>query len=284
MVVHAGEPLWRPVKWIGWRNLNLAAHATPELVCPVRIRRDAFADGVPRRDLFLSPDHAVCVDGVLIPARLLVNGVTIAQDMSQRRIRYYHVELHAHGVILAEGLPAESYLDTGNRGAFENADAPLILHPDFDDGQARRVAASCLPFVDDAAGVEPVWRRLAARVTTLGLRLPAAIATTEDPELHVVIGGRAIHPVSADAGRYTFVLSTVDGPVRLVSRAAKPCELRPWVVDRRPLGVMVSRLTLRRGAELEAIPLDHPQLSDGWWGVERDGVLALALDRRECGA
>jgi len=270
IVVHAGEPVARPIKWIGWRSLDLAAHKTPELACPVRIRRGAFADGVPRRDLFLSPDHAICVDGVLIPARLLVNGGTIAQDMRKRRIRYHHVELDVHGVILAEGLPAESYLDTGNRGTFENADAPLILHPDFGAGQPRRVAGSCRPFVDDAARVEPIWRRLAARATLLGRGSPAAIATTDDPGLHVVIGRRAIKPVGADAGRYTFVLPTLDGPVRLVSRAARPCEQRPWVEDRRRLGIMVSRLTLRHGAELEAIPLDHPRLSRGWWEVERD--------------
>jgi hypothetical protein len=272
IVVQAGEPLSRPIKWIGWRSLDIAAHPAPELVCPVRIRRGAFAEGVPRRDLLLSPDHAVCVDDVLIPVRLLVNGATIAQDMSQHRIRYYHVELHTHGVILAEGLPTESYLDTGNRGTFENADAPLILHPDFDGGQARRIAQSCRPFVDDAAIVEPIWRRLAARIAMLGLSPPAAMATTSDPGLHLVIDGRAIHPASAAAGRYTFVLPTVDGTVQLVSRAARPCELRPWVEDRRRLGIMVSRLTLRRGAELEAIPLDHPHLSDGWWSVERDGA------------
>ena len=36
---------------------------------------------------------------------------------------YYHVELSTHDVILAEGLATESYLDTGNRAAFESAAA-----------------------------------------------------------------------------------------------------------------------------------------------------------------
>jgi hypothetical protein len=31
---------------------------------------------------------------------------------------YVHVELDRHDILLAEGLPAESYLDTGNRAAF----------------------------------------------------------------------------------------------------------------------------------------------------------------------
>jgi hypothetical protein len=278
IVADAGELVARPIKWVGWRNLDLATHPAPELACPVRIRCGAFADGMPRRDLLLSPDHAILVDGVLIPVRLLLNGTTIVQDMRLRCIRYHHVELEAHGVILAEGLPAESFLDTGNRGLFENADAPLILHPDFAAGQSRRIAGSCRPLVDDAARVEPIWRRLAARATLLGRGPPTEVATTNDPGLHIVVSeavggimaGRAIQPASADAGRYTFVLPALVARVRLVSRAARPCEKRPWVEDRRRLGVMVSRLTLRRGAELEPIPLDHPRLSHGWWDVERD--------------
>jgi hypothetical protein len=84
------------------------------------------------------------------------------------------------------------------------------------------------------------------------------------------MAGRAIQPASADAGCYTFVLPALLARARLVSRATRPCEKRPWVEDRRRLGVMVSRMTLRRGAELEPIPLDHPRLSHGWWAVERD--------------
>jgi autotransporter passenger strand-loop-strand repeat protein len=259
----------RPVRWIGRRHLDLRRHTAPELVQPIRIRADAFADGMPRRDLLVSPDHAVLLDGGLIAARRLANDASIQRDVQCQDVTYYHVELETHDILLAEALPAESYLDTGNRGMFENADAPLMLHPDFDAGQQRRVAASCRPFVDDAASVEPIWRRLAMRAAMLGLALPAAIETTQDPGLHVVVGGRAITPVSAEAGRYTFILPT-DGPVRLVSRAARPSEMQPWVEERRRLGVMVARLTLRRGATVAPIPLDHPHLSDGWWDVERD--------------
>jgi hypothetical protein len=274
IVVQSNGLVSRPVKWIGYRNVNLVTHPMPEKISPVRVRRSAFADGVPRRDVFLSPDHAVCVDGMLIPVRLLVNRSTIAQDMSRRRIRYYHVELDAHGIILADGLPVESYLDTGNRGVFENGDAPVLLHPDFGDGLAKRVAGSCRPFVDNAAAVEPIWHRLAARAKMLGFAPPPASATTTDPGLHVVMcgigGGQAIKPISVDAGRYAFVLPRLNGPARLVSRSTRPCEARPWTEDPRRLGVMVSRLTLRYGSWIEPIPLDHPDLADGWWDIEHD--------------
>jgi hypothetical protein len=262
----------RPIGWIGHRQLDLMRHAAPELAQPIRIRADAIADGMPRRDLLVSPDHGVLLDDGLIAARLLVNGASIEREAHCRAVTYYHVELETHDIVLAEALPAESYLDTGNRGMFENADAPLLLHPDFCPGQQQRVGGSCRRFIGDAASLEPIWRRLAVRAGMLGLRLLAEVATTDDPALHVVVGGRAIKPVSVADGRYTFVLPTVSGLVRLVSRAARPCDVRPWVEDQRRLGVMVARLTLRRGAEIEAIPLDHPHLSRGWWDAERDGA------------
>jgi hypothetical protein len=60
----------------------------------------------------------------------LVNGTTIAQ-VPMDAIRYYHVELPRHDVLLAERLPVESYLDTGNRSNFANGGGPIALHPDF---------------------------------------------------------------------------------------------------------------------------------------------------------
>jgi hypothetical protein len=81
-----------------------------------------------------------------------------------------------------------------------------------------------------------------------------------------------VEPVSFAAGRYAFVLPGTGRAVRLVSRVARPCDRLPWVEDRRRLGVMVSRLTLRRGSEVETIALDDPRVSQGWWGIERDGA------------
>lgn len=136
--------------------------------------------------------------------------------------------------------------------------------------EQQRVARSCWPLVTDPATVEPIWRELAARAKTMGLSPPAEIETTADPGLHVVIGGQEIKPIRPDSGRYTFVLPQTDSPIRLVSRAVRPTDARPWLDDPRLLGVAVSRLTLKRSADVEPIQLDHPLLSHGWWGVERD--------------
>ena len=48
--------------------------------------------------------------------------------------------------------------------------------------------------------------------------------------------------------------------------------MRPWLEDRRCLGVYVERMVLRGSSAVEEIPVDHPGLSQGWWAVERDGT------------
>jgi hypothetical protein len=119
-----------PVKWIGHRHIDCRRHPKPDTVWPVHVRAEAFGRHMPKRDLWLSPDHAVFVDGVLIPIKHLVNGCTVTQEQ-RAEITYYHIELEQHDVLMAEGLPVESYLDTGNRSNFANGCAAVQLHPDF---------------------------------------------------------------------------------------------------------------------------------------------------------
>jgi hypothetical protein len=68
--------------------------------------------GLPVRDLWLSPDHGVFVDGVLIPVKHLFDGVAIVSE-PRDSVTWWHVELPQHAVLLAEGLPCESFLDIG---------------------------------------------------------------------------------------------------------------------------------------------------------------------------
>jgi hypothetical protein len=119
-------------------------------------------DCVPHHDLYLSPDHAVFVDGVLIPVRHLINGVSIAQEQVAE-VEYWHVELDRHDILLAEGLAAESYLDTGNRTAFENA-AIVALHPDFAPSATEAWALrACAPMLERGPEVAAARARLADR-------------------------------------------------------------------------------------------------------------------------
>ena len=273
LTLSGGELIAQPVKWIGQRRIDLTAHPQPETVAPIRIRRGAFAENMPLRDLLVSPDHAVFVDGKLICARQLLNGTTIRQEKGWTSVEYFHVELDAHAILVAEGLPAESYLNTGNRGFFANSGEPLVLHPDLTDetDYPARAAGSCAPFVSDEASVLPVWQRLAERAAVLGQAAPK-LDTTDDPGLRIVAKGRTLRPLYGENGLYIFALPKGAIEVRVISRAGAPTDARPWLDDRRCLGVNVERIVLRGANELREVPVDHPGLSKGWHVVERDGV------------
>ena len=269
LIVSDGELKAQPVRWLGGRRIDLTRHPRPETVAPIRIERDAFADNVPHRDLLVSPDHAIFVDGKLICARQLVNGTTIRRETGWTSVDYFHVELDAHAILLAEGLPSESYLDTGNRGFFANAGAPLVLHPDLTDetGHPTREVGSCAPFVWDEANVQPVWQRLADRAGS------SRRATTTDADPRLVIDQCTVKPVFSDSDRVIFMLPRDASKARLVSRAQSPTEARPWLSDQRRLGVRVKRIVLRDGDETREVPMDHPDITRGWWDIEHDGPM-----------
>lgn len=131
--VHTVGGALQPVVWLGHRRVDCARHPNPEAVRPVRVTAHAFGPMQPARDLLLSPDHALFTEGVLIPVKYLIDGRLIRQE-PWTEVTYFHVELPAHDVLLAENLAAESYLDTGDRGSFAGG-AVTTLHPAW--GQAR---------------------------------------------------------------------------------------------------------------------------------------------------
>ena len=111
----------RPVLWLGRRAVETRL-AHPLTALPIHIRPDALGRGLPTRDLFVSPDHAFFIGGMLIQAGALVNGVTITRHRDlPETFTYYHVELQDHDLIYAEGLPAETFIDNVERETFDNA-------------------------------------------------------------------------------------------------------------------------------------------------------------------
>lgn len=154
-----------PITWIGRRDIDCRRHPDPNSVLPVRIAPHAFGDHQPARPLYLSPEHAVYTDGVLIPIRHLINGSSIRQ-VDRDTVSYYHVELERHEVLLAEGLPAESFLAAAcNRSWFDN-----VSHPR--SGVPERVGNTweclgCAPLVVTGQQRDAVWARLAERAGKL---------------------------------------------------------------------------------------------------------------------
>ncbi len=130
VLLGGGADGFAEVVWVGRREVDCVGHATPRKVWPVRVDAGAFGPGRPYAALWLSPDHAVFVEGVLIPVRCLVNGSTIVQ-VPVERVVYHHVELAEHDVLLAEGLPAESFLDMRDGTNYANRSGPVRLYPDF---------------------------------------------------------------------------------------------------------------------------------------------------------
>ncbi|MBL0372370.1 Hint domain-containing protein [Rhizobium sp. KVB221] len=105
-----------PIKWIGRQVYRKAGETWPTGALPVCIARHALDDVIPHRDLYLSPRHALLIDGVLIQALDLVNGtsITVVPRTDSDTIEYLHIVLDTHEVILAEGAPAETFLAVAN--------------------------------------------------------------------------------------------------------------------------------------------------------------------------
>ena len=155
----------RPITWLGYRTIDCTDHPRPCEVWPVRVMAGAFGADLPERDLRLSPGHPVLVGSganqVLVPIMCLINGTSV-ERMEVPSVTYWHVELDAHDILLAEGLPAESFLDFGNRPWFADdaqacaADHPL-MNPDF---IPPGLDARCRPVAIDGAIVDAERRRL----------------------------------------------------------------------------------------------------------------------------
>ena len=156
----------RRITWIGHRDLaGDFGHALPHKQQPIRIRQGAYGHDLPHRDLLLSPGHPGRVGadadnegGHLVPAMCLVNGTTV-ERIPMESVPYWHVELDTHDILLAEGLPAESYLDWGDRAFFSDAPAHALANPDF---VAPGLGLRCRPVALDGPVVEAERLRLDA--------------------------------------------------------------------------------------------------------------------------
>ncbi|MFS3135065.1 Hint domain-containing protein [Gluconacetobacter sacchari] len=287
-------PVWRqnaeitrPVIWVGKARCTVRPHLPDDAAgWPVRIRKDAFADGVPYKDMLITAEHCLFFDGGFVPARMLVNGGSIFYDKSARSYMYYHIETEQHAVVTADGMLTESYLDTGNRDTFrQNGKIVSLVSPrelSWNDAGA--------PLRVDRAFVEPLFRRIDSRCNTMGIAantIPPAL--TDDMDLHLALDSGAIIRPARTNGNYTiFLIPTGVESVRIVSRASRPCDvIGPFVDDRRVLGIAIGEISLFEDNTMNAIThhLDPTHL-DGWhileWPDTRwtDGNAVLALGRR----
>ena len=242
----------KQVRWVGEGDARITDANRCDLA-PVIVRRDALGPGAPSRDLHLTRKHAVLVEDVLVPVELLVNDHSIVWDDSATRVRYYHVELDDHDVLLANGAPAESLRDDGSLHLFNNASGRPAGGW---QGPPR------FPIVDAGPRLEWAWCAVASRVGTI----PEALLTT-DPDLHLAAGGQRVSAHVVENGTYRFRLRRPTSNVLLCSRHMIPAA---WgtSTDQRRLGVAVTHLTMEGDGATTTLRAASSVLRDGFHPVE----------------
>ncbi len=206
----------RRLRWLGQRHHAAAEVAARDELRPVRIAAGSLGDGLPRRDLRLSPEHALLLDGVLVPAIQLLGVPGITQEAAGA-VTYFHVELDTHDAILAEGAAAETYIDAHSGAVFDNADtrptppvtipcAPRIVSGPVLGDIRRRLGA---PETQRAAGPRQTTAAVLGHVETC---IPGHIAgwalQPDAPEapVHLLIAADGIPCGTALANGFRFDL------------------------------------------------------------------------------
>ena len=120
-----------PIKWVGIQTCYTDGRNHPLRAYPIRVKAGALGPNCPVRDLYVSPDHALLVEGILVNAGALENGDSIVQIEPQgESFVYYHIELERHSVLIADGAPAESYLpQKQDRNTFDNGEEYAERYP-----------------------------------------------------------------------------------------------------------------------------------------------------------
>jgi len=105
------------ISWIGKRSMS---GNTPSHLLPIRIKANALGEGLPKRDLLVSPQHRILVTDwraelmfgaseVLVAAKHLVtdSDIRVATDLDG--FEYFHILFESHQTVFSEGLPSESF-------------------------------------------------------------------------------------------------------------------------------------------------------------------------------
>jgi hypothetical protein len=241
----------RKIVWIGTGKV-LATRGRRGAATPVIVRKGALADNVPQQDLHVTKGHSLYIDDVLIPVEFLVNHKTIIWDDRAQEVEIYHVELESHDVLIANGAPAESYRDDGNRWLFRNANAgwgPVPQEP-------------YAPVLTGGPVVDAAWRRLLDRAGPRDLP-----PLTDDPDLHLLVDGVRVDAHERRGLAHAFRLPSSPKSVVIASREAAPAELG-IARDPRSLGVALRQVTVWQGALVVPLDADDDRLTAGFHGYE----------------
>lgn len=141
---------YQPIRWIGWRRVQ----ALDEFA-PIKIASGALGQGLPTRDLRVSPQHRILVRSkiaqrmfgsfeVLLPAKKLLGLPGISVDVSMKNVTYWHILFNRHEIVYSEGAATESFytgaqamkaIDVGAR------DEIFLLFPELEHAASPPVSA-----------------------------------------------------------------------------------------------------------------------------------------------
>src|SRR5262249_42962665 len=88
-----------PIRWIGRRAYARPFLTSRDRTAPIAFEPGSIAANQPERTLYVSPEHAMYVDNVLVPARLLADGQRIRQVSDFDTVEYFHLEFDEPQVI-----------------------------------------------------------------------------------------------------------------------------------------------------------------------------------------
>ncbi len=255
----------QPIRWIGRQSYDTRFLGKNPAKLPVRIEAGALGDGLPARALHVSPGHSMLVDGTLVLASALVNGVTITQAGADAQgvLEYFQPELAGHDCIIAEGTWSETFADgPGLRAAFHNAADFWALYPEYRTPEA---IALCAPRPLRGAGLDAALRPVVA-LAAEGL-VPGPLRGSIDRVTETEIDGWAWD--SSRPALPVLIEVVLDGAVL---HTALACDFRADLRDAgmgegrcafflalpAPLpAALLHRLTIRRAADLVPLPMSE---------------------------
>lgn len=265
-------PVIRKITWVGSAEIVVDPSRSDDRAgYPVRFRANALGAGLPDRDLFITPEHCIHIGGRLVPARMLVNGGSIAYDRSQSRFMIYHLRTEDHAILWSNNMETETLFDTQRLSDADSASGTAMAETSC---AMSRAAPLCV----ERAFVEPLHRMLAEQGGAVGsdrLSPPEELIPEGETDLHLVApDGQIIHPSRRTADMMIFQVPPLLEEVRLRSRAASPSQIEgPFIDDRRDLGVLVGDIHLWDSAATRRIDAHLQDVAlEGWHGLEDGSV------------
>lgn len=234
-VLIGGTLAWRPIKTLSIGFCRVSKSEFPDMAgYPVVIRKDALGDNKPDADLWVTGDHAIDFDGRLVMARSLVDGKKIAFDTKIECYKYYHIDLHDHYVIDANGLPIESLVSRSAHCIFR--DMITIHNKSFlKMGPARQMT-----LCTDPEKIERIRNKydLDSSPATLTESAPLAFQVFSADGQELVKRG-------VNGRTTSFRVPANIDTLKIVSSAARPYDMvGVHIEDRRRLGLLVGNITI----------------------------------------